>query len=37
MLIQLVETCFELLIDVRKVRTENLEFRTDLRDQVMSG
>ena len=27
----------EQLIDLEKVRTENLKFRTDLRDQVMDG
>ena len=27
----------EQLIDFRKVRTENLKFRTDLQDQVMDG
>ena len=27
----------EQLIDLGKVRTENLKFRTDLRDQVMDG
>ena len=27
----------EQLIDLEKVRTDNLKFRTDLRDQVMDG
>ena len=27
----------EQLIDLEKLRTENLKFRTDLRDRVMDG
>ena len=31
------EQLIEQLIDLRKVRSENLKFRTDLRDLVMEG
>ena len=37
MLLTLQAHCIEQLINLEKVRTDNLKFRTDLRDLVMDG